>query len=107
LWLTVEKRFAKGLQFSASESWSKSIDDNSRNFQGVVIQDSYNLAGDRGLSDFNCKSRFVISAVYEFPFHGNRLKDGWQLSLLEQTQRATRSPPHFQQRLYRKCEPET
>jgi hypothetical protein len=93
LWLTAEKRFAKGLQFSASESFSKSIDDNSRNYQGVVIQNSYNVAGDRGLSDFNTKSRFVISGVYTLPFTGNRLKDGWQVSLIEQTQ--TGNPLNF------------
>jgi hypothetical protein len=86
LWVTVEKRFAKGLQFSASESWSKSIDYNSRNFQVVGVQDSYNIAGDRGLSDYNTKSRFVISGIYSLPFTGNRLKEGWQISLLEQTQ---------------------
>jgi len=31
LWLTVVKRFAKGLQFNGSYTWSKSIDYNSRN----------------------------------------------------------------------------
>jgi len=86
LWVTAEKRFAKGLQFNANYSWSKSIDENSRNYQGVVIQDSYNIRGDRGLSDFDARNRVVISGIYELPFHGNRLKDGWQLSLVETTQ---------------------
>ena len=93
LWLTAEKRFANGLQFTASESWSKSIDDNSRNFQGVVIQDSTCIQCDRGLSDFNAKSRFVVSGIYTLPFKGNRLKEGWQISMLEQTQ--TGSPLNF------------
>ena len=93
LWITAEKRFAHGLQFSASENFSKSIDDNSRNYQVVAIQNSLNIAGDRGLSDFNVKSRFVINGVYNFPFSGNRLKDGWQFSLLEQTQ--TGNPLNF------------
>jgi hypothetical protein len=93
LWVTVDKRFSKGLQFSASESWSKSIDDNSRNFQAVGLQDSNCIACDRGLSDFNTKSRFVVSAVYELPFRGNRLKEGWQISMLEQTQ--TGNPLNF------------
>jgi hypothetical protein len=93
LWITAEKRFAKGLQFSASEAFSKSIDENSRNFEGVVIQNSFDIAGDRGLSDFNVKSRFVVSGVYDFPFTGNRLKDGWRLSLFEQTQ--TGQPLNF------------
>ncbi len=86
LWVTAQKRFAKGLQFNAAYSWSKSIDDNSRNFQGVVIQDSNNIRGDRGLSDFDTRQRIVINGIYELPFKGNRLKDGWQLSLVETTQ---------------------
>ena len=32
------------------------------------------------------ESRFVISGIYSLPFTGNRLKEGWQISLLEQTQ---------------------
>ncbi len=63
LWVTAEKRFAKGLQFNSSYSWSKSIDDNSRNFQGVVIQDSNNIRGDRGLSDFDTRGRLTISGL--------------------------------------------
>ena len=59
-----EKRFAKGLQFNVSESWSHSIDDNSRNYQGVVIQDSNNIAGDRGNSDFDTRSRTTVSGIY-------------------------------------------
>ena len=86
LWATAEKRFARGLQFNVSYAWSKSIDDNSRNFQGVVIQDSNNINGDRGLSDFDTRNRIVVSGIYELPFKGNRLKDGWQISLVEVTQ---------------------
>jgi hypothetical protein len=93
LWVTAEKRLSKGLQFVVSESWSKSIDDNSRNYQGIVIQNSYDIAGDRGLSDFNAASRTTISGIYQFPFHGNRFKDGWQLSLVETTQ--TGNPLNF------------
>ena len=86
LWVTAEKRFSKGLQFNVAESWSKSIDENSRNFQAVVVQDSNNIANDRGLSDFDTRNRIVISGVYELPFKGNRFMEGWQLSLIETTQ---------------------
>jgi hypothetical protein len=86
LWVTAKKQVAKGLQFEADYTWSKSIDDNSRNVQGLVLQDSFNIAGDRGLSDFDTRQRIVVSAVYSLPFHGNRFKDGWELSLIEQTQ---------------------
>jgi hypothetical protein len=86
LWVTAKKRLARGLQFNASYTFSKSIDYNSQSSQGVTVQDSYNLLGDRGLSDFDARHRFVISGLYELPFTGNQLKEGWQFSLITQSQ---------------------
>lgn len=86
LWLTGTKRLSRGFQFNASYTFSKSIDYNSLNSQGVVIQDSYNLRDSRGLSDFDARHRFVISGLYELPFRGNQLKEGWQLSAIVQSQ---------------------
>lgn len=86
LWLTGSKRFSHGLQFQGSYTWSKSIDDNSRNVQGLTLQNSYNIAGDRGLSDFDARNRFVLNAVYDLPFRGNRLKEGWEFALIETLQ---------------------
>jgi outer membrane receptor protein involved in Fe transport len=86
LWLTATKRLSRGLQFNASYTFSKSIDYNSLNSQGVVVQDSYNLRGSRGLSDFDARHRFVISGLYELPFRGNQLVEGWQLSTIVQSQ---------------------
>ena len=51
-----------------------------------MAQNSYDLAGSRGLSDFDARHRFVISAIYELPFRGNRLVDGWQLAAIVQSQ---------------------
>jgi hypothetical protein len=82
LWLTGTKRLSKGLQFQTSYTFSKSIDYNSRTAQGLTVQDSYNLQGDRGLSDFDARHRFVLSGIYQLPFHGNRLTDGWQFSTI-------------------------
>jgi hypothetical protein len=86
LWLTATKRLSRGFQFNASYTFSKSIDYNSLNSQGVVIQDSYNVRDSRGLSDFDARHRFVISGLYELPFRGNQLKEGWQLSTIVQSQ---------------------
>jgi hypothetical protein len=86
LWVTANKRFAKGLQFSAAYTYSKSIDYNSRNVQGLTVQDSNNIRGDRGLSDFDTRQRIVLNGVYALPFKGNRIKEGWEISLIEQTQ---------------------
>ena len=86
LWVTAQKRFSRGLQFNASYTFAKSIDYNSRNVQGVVVQNSYNVRGDRGLSDFDARNRFVLNAVYDLPFRGNRLVEGWEFSLIGQVQ---------------------
>jgi outer membrane receptor protein involved in Fe transport len=86
LWVTANKRLSRGLQFNASYTFSKSIDYNSQSSQGVTVQDSYNLRGDRGLSDFDARHRFVISGLYELPFKGNRLVEGWELTAIVQAQ---------------------
>jgi hypothetical protein len=86
LWLTANKRFARGLSFNTSYTFSKSIDYNSSNAAGTGVQDSYNLRGSRGLSDFDVRQRFVVSTIYELPFKGNRLFEGWQLSTIVQDQ---------------------
>ena len=86
LWVTATKRLSRGLQFNTSYTFSKSIDYNSQSSQGTTLQDSYNLVGDRGLSDFDARHRFVISGLYELPFSGNQLKEGWQFSLITQLQ---------------------
>ena len=93
LWITGTMRLLRGLQFNTSYTWSKSIDYNSRNVQGVAIQDSNNIRGDRGLSDYDAKHRFVYNGIYDLPFHGNRLKDGWELSAIITLQ--TGNPMNF------------
>ena len=86
LWLRGSQRLARGLQFQASYTWSKSIDYNSFSTGGIVGQDSYNLNGDRGLSDFDARHRFVFNGIYDVPFGGNLLFDGWQLATIVQFQ---------------------
>jgi len=86
LWVTANKRLSNGFQFNASYTFSKSIDYNSQSSQGVTLQDSFNLRGDRGLSDFDARHRFVVNGIYELPFNQNQLVGGWQLSLITQSQ---------------------
>jgi hypothetical protein len=86
LWVSLNQRFTRGLQFNASYTLSSSKDTNSLNSQGVVIQDSYNIAGDYAASDYDARHRYVVSALWELPFKGNRLKDGWQISVITQGQ---------------------
>jgi hypothetical protein len=52
----------------------------------VSLQDSTNVGGDFALSDYDARHRFVLSALYELPFKGNQLKEGWQISVITQGQ---------------------
>ncbi len=86
LWITYDKRLSHGLQFLASYDFSKSIDDNSLNSQVTILQNSYDVGSNRGLSDFDVRHRFVISGFYQLPLHKTRLLNGWQLGLVTQVQ---------------------
>jgi len=86
LWVTANQRYGRGLVFNGSYTWSKSLDYTSLSSAGIVVQNSYNLRGDRGLSDFDARHRVVVSVIYELPFRGNRFLDGWQLSGILQAQ---------------------
>src|SRR5262249_46025399 len=77
---------AHGLQFNVSYTWSKSLDYNSLSSQGVVVQNSYDLRGDRGPSDYDATHRIVVSAIYELPLQGNQFVEGWQCALVVQAQ---------------------
>ena len=82
----LNRRLSRGLQLISSYTYSKSIDDNSLNSQGTILQNSLDLASNRGLSDFNARHRFVVSGFYELPFHGNRLVSGWEVGTIVQAQ---------------------
>jgi hypothetical protein len=86
LWISASKPLARGLQINASYTLSKSLDYNSLSSQGIVVQNSYDLRGDRGLSDFDARHRFVARAIYDLPFQRNRLVKGWQLATVVQMQ---------------------
>lgn len=86
LWVTATQRLTRGLQFGASFTRSKSLDYNSFSTGGIVGQNAYDLRGDRGLSDFDARNRFVISALYDLPFRGNGVVAGWQLAVIVQSQ---------------------
>ena len=86
LWVTATQRQRHGLQFNVSYTWSKSIDYNSFSTGGIVGQNSYDLRGDRGLSDFDVRHRFVCNGIYDLPFRGNSFVEGWQLAAIVQIQ---------------------
>jgi hypothetical protein len=90
LWVTANHRMTHGLQLSGSYTLSKSTDTNSYDGTGAQnngsLQDSTDIAGSEGPSDFDVRHRMAINLSYDLPFHGNRLKDGWQVVLVEQAQ---------------------
>jgi hypothetical protein len=86
LWVSASKTLARGLQFNVSYTWSKSLDYNSYSSQGVVVQNSYDLRSDCGLSDFDARQRFVVNGMYALPFHGNRWVEGWIFAVVLQAQ---------------------
>jgi hypothetical protein len=86
LWVSATKRLSGGLLFDASYTWSKSLDTNSLNSSGFAVQDSYDIPNQYGLSDFDARHRFVLSATYELPFKSNAFTRGWQLATILQAQ---------------------
>ena len=90
----LERRYASGLSFLASYTYSKAIDDShsSSNFTGTPsnAQCRCDLRGNKGPSAYDLTHRAVISYSYELPFgSGKRLwssgaaakiAGGWQLN---------------------------
>ena len=97
---SLRQQFTGGLSFLLAYTFAKSIDGgggigSGSNSSGTG-QNQYYLRGDRGLSDFDVRSRLVFSPVYELPFGRNKaflnhgigsaLAGGFQLSGIFQFQ---------------------
>ena len=74
--IRLNRRLARGMSFGATYQYSKSIDDASTvsgaGGQGVVAQDAFNLAAERGPSSFDIRHRLGINYNYELPFGTNK-----------------------------------
>lgn len=87
VWATLNKHFARGFEFLASYTYSKSFDYSSvSSGDAVPLQNAYNPRGDYGPSEFDVRNRFVMSGFYELPFKRNRLVSGWQMGIVSQAQ---------------------
>jgi len=88
VWATVTRRFSNGLQINGSYTWSRSIDYNSLSSPptSVTVQNSYDVRGDRGPSDFDARHRLAMNMIYELPFRGDRIREGWQIGATVQFQ---------------------
>lgn len=95
--LSAEKRFAKGLSFTAGYTWSRSLDEggggNSASAESRNnVQNPRDIKSEYGLSDFNFSHRFTLAGVYDLPFGRGRkflansnpllntVAGGWQLT---------------------------
>jgi hypothetical protein len=86
LWLSVNRRLSRGLSYDASYTWSKSLDTNSLNSSQFNVQDNNDIPNQYGLSDFDARHAFVLSAVYSLPFTANALVRDWQIAAIAQSQ---------------------
>lgn len=71
--LQMNRRFARGLQFIGSYTWSHNIDDSTADFFSTYLsprrpQDFQNLSADKGSSALDRRHRFTFSAVWDVPF---------------------------------------
>ena len=66
--LKAEKRVSHGLYFLSAFTYSKAIDDQPEICCNAPWpQDSYNIAAEKGLADFDSRERWVTSIDYELP----------------------------------------
>ena len=84
----LQRRLSRGLSGLVSYTWSKSIDDASNFFSSAgdpnFPQNSYDVAAERGRSNFDVRHRLSASYSYALPFGRNqsdltsRLLGGWE-----------------------------
>ena len=87
MWVVLTKNISHGLAVNMNYNWSKSLDINSLGSQGGLnLQDSNNPSGNYGLSDFDTRSHFAGTAIYNLPFNRNRFVSGYQVSTIFQYQ---------------------
>ncbi len=84
MWLSAQKTFRNGFNFSFNYALSKSLDLGS--LASTTLQDATRPYLNYGPSDFDTRNRIAFNAVYVLPFHGNRLVEGWQISGITQWQ---------------------
>jgi hypothetical protein len=77
-----QKNFSHGIQFQASYTWSKTMD-NASSFESAL--NPLNFDATYGLSAYDARNRFVFNYVWDLPvpkydgFKG-KLLDGWEVS---------------------------
>ena len=97
LFVTLNKRFSRGLQFGIAYTRSKLMSDNDESLGVAAItggspqvpQDYFNVQADKSISVFDRTHRFVANFIYELPTPGStffkegvghQIFGGWELS---------------------------
>src|SRR5262249_19749344 len=71
--VNLTKRFTRYYQLQASYTMSKAIDDTTDFNSDLQAANQLNLRGDRGLSTFDQRQRFVFSGVFQSPIERGAL----------------------------------
>jgi hypothetical protein len=93
--VALERAFGKSIQFRTAYTYSKCLDYGSYYTGNDSIGPNGQTAGlqagnlgnakrnvDYGPCDFDLRQNWTSNLIVQLPFHGNRLKEGWQLSLI-------------------------
>jgi carboxypeptidase family protein/TonB-dependent receptor-like protein len=86
LQVSLNRQFARNLAGQVNYTWSHCIDDGSFTSSleefGALLVDSYNPRNDYGNCNFDVRQNLSVNGLYQLPFKGNRLVEGWQLSTI-------------------------
>jgi len=84
LQVSLVRQAAKGVTMQLSYTYSHCLDDGSGSYgleEGATGQlDPYDPLYDYGDCAFDLRHNFVGNVIYQLPFRGNRLIEGWQVS---------------------------
>ena len=90
LQINLKHNYSKSVEGQVAYTWAKMIDDGSVSGAGAAGQASnsveeanpYDVAADRGLSNYDIRNNVTANVLIALPFHQNRLVDGWQVSTI-------------------------
>lgn len=84
LQVSLVRQAARGITMQFSYTYSHCLDDTSGSYgleEGAIGQeDPYDPLYDYGNCTFDLRHNLVANVIYQLPFHGNRLVEGWQVS---------------------------
>lgn len=85
LQVSLNRQVSRGLNLGVAYTWSKVLTDNSTD-RSTAVYDTYNLALDKGLANFNRPQVLVFNYIYDLPFFQGQqgavghVLGGWEVS---------------------------